>query len=362
VTAAAPLRVGVVGCGDVTRYYAGNAARFDSFVLVACADADGERCRELADRYGLEAQPVDDLLRRDDLDVVLNLTPPAAHAEVTLAAIARGRHVYSEKPLATSLAAARRIAASAAAAGVTVCCAPDTMLGAGFQTALGLLRDGAIGQPIAVAMAVQTGGPESFHRRPQPFYQAGAGPLFDLGPYYLTALVRLLGAVARVTAIARATWPERAVRVGPDAGERFAVTTPSHLAGVLELVDGPVATLTASYDAPHGRHSTFVVEGSEGVLQVPDPNRYGGPAGLLDADGNLEARPLAPGPQVESRGVGLDDLARALREDREPVASLAVALHVVEVMEALLASARSGTHGDVAPASGDLRLAPARGV
>ena len=242
---------------------------------------------------------------------------------------------------------------------MTVCCAPDTVLGAGFQTALRLLRDGAIGRPTAVAMTVQTGGPESFHPRPQPFHQVGAGPLFDLGPYYLTALVRLLGAVARVTAIARSTWPERAVRVGPDAGSRFAVTTPSHVAGVLELADGAVATLTATFDAPHGRHSAFVVEGDEGVLAVPDPNHYGDPAGLLDADGSLRPQRLAPGPRVESRGVGLDELARALRARREPVASLAVALHVVEVMEELLASAASGTHRAIAPVAGDLRLSPA---
>jgi len=133
-----PLRVGIVGCGDVARYYAGNAGRFDGFALVACADADPARCRAAADRYGLEPMAVDALLRRDDLDAVLNLTPPAHHAEVTLAAIAHGRHVYSEKPLATSLAAAREIAAAARAAGVTVCCAPDTVLGAGFQTALRL--------------------------------------------------------------------------------------------------------------------------------------------------------------------------------------------------------------------------------
>jgi predicted dehydrogenase len=358
VTAARPLRVGLVGCGDVTQYYVGNAHRFDGFELVACADADRSRSRALAGAHGLEALAVDDLLDRDDLDVVLNLTPPGAHAELTLAAIARGRHVYSEKPLATSLAAAREIGAAAAAAGVTVCCAPDTTLGAGFQTALRLLRGGGIGTPTAVAMAVQTGGPESFHHRPQRFHQPGAGPLFDFGPYYLTALVRLLGAVTRVTAIARSAWPERAVRVGPDAGSRFAVTTPSHVAGVLELAGGQVATLTASFDAPRGRHSTFVVEGDEGVLHVPDPNRYGDPAGLLDHDGTLRPEPPAPGPTVESRGVGLDDLARALREDREPVASLAVAVHVVEVMEALLAAAASGSHRTIAPPGADLRLSP----
>jgi predicted dehydrogenase len=359
VTSAGPLRVGILGCGDVTRYYAGNASRFDGFVLVACADADAARCRALADRHGLEALGIDELLRRDGLDTVLNLTPPTVHAELTLAAIAHGRHVYSEKPLATTFAAAREIAAAASTAGVTVCCAPDTVLGAGFQTALRLLRDGAIGRPTGVAMAVQTGGPESFHPRPQPFHAAGAGPLFDLGPYYLTALVRLLGAVTRVTAVARSTWPERAVRVGPDAGSRFAVTTPSHVAGVLELQGGQVATLTATYDAPHGRHSTFVVEGDAGVLHVPDPNHYGDPAGLLDRDGSLHPEPPAPGPAVESRGIGLDDLAHALREGREPVASLAVAVHVVEVMEALLASAASGSHREVAPVAAGLRLARA---
>ena len=340
MTSAGPLRVGILGCGDVTRYYAGNANRFDGFVLVACADADAARCHALADRHGLEALGIDELLRRDDLDTVLNLTPPAVHAELTLAAIAHGRHVYSEKPLATTFAAAREIAAAASTAGVTVCCAPDTVLGAGFQTALRLLRDGAIGRPTGVAMAVQTGGPESFHPRPQPFHAAGAGPLFDLGPYYLTALVQVLGPVAAVAAVASTARPTRTVGSGPRAGETFEVTEPSHVGALLLFAGGASAQAVFSFDSAQPR-ALLEVGGRDGTLVLPDPNEFDGEVRIRRA-GAATTEVAAATAASSTRGTGVLEMARAIRAGRPHRADGRIAFHVLDVMCAIRDAAATG--------------------
>ena len=230
-----PGRVGVVGCGVISRVYAESAKAFDSFDLVACADLDESQALALAEEHDLKVVSVDELIDDPSIDVVLNLTPPAAHATVIGASLAAGKHVYTEKPLAADTAAAAALVAEAGRLGLRVGCAPDTFLSSAYQAGRTLLDAGAIGEPLSVSAAVLVGGQESWHPNPDIFFADGAGPLLDMGPYYLTAIVSLLGPVARVAGFASTRTRERTIEIGPRAGERFTVATPSHATAVMEL-------------------------------------------------------------------------------------------------------------------------------
>jgi predicted dehydrogenase len=335
-------RVGIVGCGVISQAYAENAAAFDRFEIVVCADRDPLRSEALATAYGFASTTVDGLLAAPDVDIVLNLTPPSVHAEVTRAALEGGKHVYSEKPLAMSALVATELLDLADRRGLRIGCAPDVFLGGAYQEARSLVDGGAIGHPLGVSATMLAGGQEAWHPDPDIFFRDGAGPLLDMGPYYLTAIVALLGPVVRVAGFASTLVPERTIEIGPRRGERFTAETPTHTTAALELEGGATATLLATFEAPSHYSSTFLVLGSEGTLLLPDPNVFGETLRLRLGRGGWEERPYPSRGAREARGIGLNDLVEAIADDREPRASGRLARHVIDVARSILAAAETG--------------------
>ncbi|MDQ2655081.1 MAG: Gfo/Idh/MocA family oxidoreductase [Chloroflexota bacterium] len=341
----APVMVGLIGCGNISEIYLKNDARFEPFQIVAVSDLMPERARQRAEAFGLTAMPVADLLADPAIEVALNLTVPLAHAAVDEQVMAAGKSVYSEKPLAVDLADGQRLVAMAAAQGVRLGVAPDTFLGAGLQTCRRAIDDGLIGEPVAATAFFQSHGPETWHPNPEFLYIYGGGPLLDMAPYYLTALVSLLGPVRRVTGSARASFAERVLGSPGREGERIPVETPTHLAAVLDFAAGPIATLVTSFDVWASEAPRLEVYGSEGTLSVPDPNTFGGPVRLRRAgDEAWEELPISLPWDTNSRGLGLADLCASLRSGAPHRASGDLALHVLEIMHAVGAASETGAH------------------
>jgi predicted dehydrogenase len=296
----------------------------------------------LASAHGYAALSVEELIADPSVDIVLNLTPPMAHVAVIEDALAAGKHVYSEKPLATTPADAAALTAGAEQRGLRLGCAPDTFLGSGYQAARTLLDAGGIGEPLSAHAAMLAGGQASWHPNPDIFYADGAGPLLDMGPYYLTAIVALLGPVRRVAGFASTRVQQRAIAVGPRAGERFTAHTPTHTVAAMELDRGVTATLTASFEAPGEYIADFVIYGTEGALSLPDPNGFDGPLRIRRRGaGWVDVPFLARGDQ-DARGVGLHDFVQTLADDQPHRASGHLARHVVDVAVAILAAAAEG--------------------
>ena len=342
---ASETRVGIIGCGNISGIYLTNCRKLPGLELVACADLDMRRAEAKAAEHGIRAATVDELLADPAIDLVVNLTIPAAHAEVNNRALAAGKHVYTEKPLATRRADGAATLALAREEGLRVGSAPDTFLGGGLQTCRKLIDDGAIGEPVA-AVAFMTGhGPEGWHPDPEFFYKPGAGPMFDMGPYYLTALVSLLGPIARVTGSTRISFPERTIGSEPKRGQKIIVETPTHIAGVLDFAGGAVATIITSFDVWAANLPRIEIYGSEGSLSVPDPNTFGGPVRIrLAGDKEWREVPLTHGYTENSRGLGVADMAAAIREGRPHRASGELAFHVLDVMSAFEEASTSGQH------------------
>jgi predicted dehydrogenase len=339
-----PVNVGIIGCGAIIAQYLTNFRRLDQIELVAVADLDPARARAVADDYdGVRALSVDGLLAAADVDLVLNLTIPAAHAEVALKAIAAGKSVYGEKPLAATTAEARQVLEAAREAGVVVGCAPDTVLGTGIQTARKAIDDGLIGAPISATATMVTPGHERWHPNPDFYYQPGGGPLLDMGPYYVSALVTLLGPVVSVVGAASHTRSERTIGSGPRAGETVPVAVDSHVTGVLVHASGALSTLLMSFDAVKSKSPNIEIHGERGSLAVPDPNHFDGDVQVfaLGAD-DWKTLPVSAGYVDSGRGFGIADLA-ATAPGSEPRAGGQLAYHVLEVMESMLASARTGS-------------------
>ncbi|HEX9616843.1 MAG TPA: Gfo/Idh/MocA family oxidoreductase [Anaerolineales bacterium] len=345
------VKIGLVGCGNISDIYIENCARFAILEAVACADLVFEKAEAKAQQHNLEARTVGDLLEDPEIQIVLDLTVPATHAEVNLAVLAAGKHVYSEKPLAVTRQSGQETLALAQARGLRVGCAPDTFLGAGLQTCRKLIDEGAIGEPVAASAFMPSHGPESWHPEPEFFYKTGAGPLFDMGPYYLTALISLLGPVQRVTGSARISIPERLITSQPHAGQKISVEVPTHVAGVLDFASGPVVTLITSFDIWSANLPRIEVYGTEGTLSVPDPNTFGGPVQLSRASEREWVEiPLTHGYANNSRGLGLADLAHALRSGRPQRAAGEMAFHVLDVMHAIHAASLESRHIQMASA------------
>jgi len=343
-----PVRVGLIGCGYISDRYLRNARLFSEFEVVACADAAPERAAERAAEYGVDAvRTVPELLAASEIEVVLNLTTPDAHASIAQAALDAGKGVYNEKPLAIALEDGRRLVETARARGLRLGAAPDTFLGGGLQTCRQLIDEGAIGEPVAATAFMLIPGHERWHPQPDFYYQAGGGPLFDMGPYYLTALVSLLGPVRRVTGSARASFPERIIRSEPRAGERIAVEVPTHLAAVLDFASGPIATLVTSFDVWASKTPKLEIYGSEGSLNLPDPNTFAGPVRIREAGEDVWREVPVTRPYTKnSRGLGLADMAAALRGGALQAhrASGELAFHVLEVMHAVETASREDRH------------------
>lgn len=336
-----PLNVGIVGLGAISGQYLETFATLDTVRLVAVADMVESRAAEVAAEQGVRALTVDELVADPEVDLVLNLTIPAAHAEIALKAIAHGKATYGEKPLAATIDQAREVVDAARRAGVSLGCAPDTVLGTGVQTARKTIDDGAIGRPIAATATMVTPGHERWHPNPDFYYLPGGGPLLDMGPYYVSTLITLLGPVESVVGSASRSRDTRTIGSGPRAGETVPVEIFTHVTGVLRHTSGALSTIVMSFDTVATHASNIEVHGERGSMKVPDPNGFAGDVLLHPLGGEWTTVEPSAGYVGAGRGFGVADLAAA-----EPGtggrANGDLALHVLDVMTSLLAAADSG--------------------
>ena len=341
-----PMSIGVIGCGVISTIYLQNCTANKHLNVVACADLDLKRAKAQAERFNIpRAGTVEDLLADPSIELVINLTIPAAHFTIGYAALLASKSVYNEKPLAISREDGQMLLEEAGRRDLRVGCAPDTFLGGGLQTCRALIDQGAIGHPVAATAFMLSHGPENWHPDPEFLYKVGAGPMFDMGPYYLTALVALLGPVRRVTGSARISLPERTIGSEPKRGSTIKVETPTHIAGVLDFESGPIATLVTSFDVWAAEVPRIEIYGSEGTLSLPDPNTFGGPVRLRQAGaGRWEEVPLTHGHTGDSRGLGVADMAEAIRQGRPHRASGELAYHVLDIMHAIHDASEQGQH------------------
>lgn len=348
-----PTHVGVVGCGAISGAYLGMARSFPHVRVVACADLNRDAARARAAEFGVpRVLSVDELIADPEVDVVLNLTVPAAHAPVSTRAVEAGKHTYLEKPLALSRDEAKKLLDAAKVHNVRVGCAPDTFLGAGLQQARKLVDDGAIGRPVAAVALWLSRGHEHWHPSPEFYYQPGGGPMLDMGPYYVTALLHTLGPARRVSGFAATTRAQREILSEPKRGKTFDVHTPDHVAGTIEFESGAVCTLATSFATRaagwDGRHPIQLF-GTKGTLRLPDPNGFDTPPMLcrFDEDGD-EFREVEPAfVKGYGRSVGLADLAAAVTQGRPHRCSGELACAALDVMLGFYDSARDGRAHEV---------------
>jgi predicted dehydrogenase len=346
-------RIGLVGCGNISDIYLANGAIFRDIAFVACADINPDAAKRQAERYGIAQRDVKTLLASEDVDIVLNLTIPEAHAEVSEAAIAAGKHVYSEKPLAIRLADGVRLMEAAKARGVRVGCAPDTVLGAAIQEARRRVDAGAIGTPLLGVASILSHGMENWHPNPGFFFRPGGGPVFDMGPYYLTTLVTLLGPVSSVVAMGQMGFKERVVTTenSPFKGTTIKVETLTSVQALIDFAGGAQITFMASWDVWRHGMPPLEIHGTTASMRVPDPNWFGGELSIAEGRGDWASfgtsdrtfgKPNWPAnsPGVANyRGLGLADMARSVVEKRVHRANGGMALHVLAVMDAMLEAA-----------------------
>lgn len=340
-----PVGVGLIGAGVISNQYLENLTRACDVRVVMVADLDPARAAAQAAAYGVDASGTPrDLVARDDIEIVVNLTTPAAHVLVSLDALAAGKHVWSEKPFALDRASGAHLIDEAHRAGLRVACAPDTVLGAGIQTGRRLVESGAIGEPLTALTLFEVPGPESWHPNPDFLYARGGGPLFDMGPYYLSTLVQLLGPVSGVVARASTARTSRRIGSGPRAGERFPVEMPTYVGALIDFRRGTSALSTFSFQSSRPRVGVVEITGTEGTLVLPDPNLFDGTLRIW-RDGAVEESDAEVHPAVGStfsRGAGVIELARAIRAGRPERASGAFAFHVLDVMVSITESAEQG--------------------
>jgi len=350
MTRQSPVAVGLIGCGNISTTYLQVAQTLDAFRIVACADVRREAAEALAVRFLIpRACTVDEILADPTIEIILNLTTPDAHGSLALAALEAGKSVYNEKPLAMSRAEGQRMLALAAEKGLRVGGAPDTFLGAGLQTCRELIDAGAIGVPVAATAFMMSRGHEHWHPNPGFYYQPGGGPMFDMGPYYLTALVALLGPVRRVTGVTRITRPERTITSQPRYGEVIQVKVPTHVAGLLDFAAGPVGAIVTTFDVQASALPWIEIYGTAGTLAAPDPNTFGGPVRLRRADDKeWQEAPVTRPYAVQSRGIGLAEMARSLHSGEAHRANGALAYHVLDLMHAFHEASDSGRHAELA--------------
>ena len=341
------VRVGIIGCGNISHAYFNGAKLFEVLEVVACADLNAEAAKAKAAENGCAAQTVDELLANPDVDLVINLTIPSVHAAVSLQALEAGKHVHCEKPLAVHLEDAKKVLDLAAQKGLLVGCAPDTFLGAGLQTTRKMVDDGWIGKIFSGTAFMMSRGPESWHPNPAFFYQVGGGPMFDLGPYYITALVHLLGPVKEVSGVTCRAFEERIATSKELFGKLLPVSVPTHCSGTLVFHSGAVVTATISFDVHRHGHSPIELYGSEGSLKVPDPNTFGGPLEVwTTATNEWRNQALCYQYSENSRSIGAADMAYAILDGgkRHYRCSGALAYHALEVMHAFEKSSNLKKH------------------
>ncbi|TYL46966.1 Gfo/Idh/MocA family protein [Marinomonas sp. IMCC 4694] len=348
------LNVGVIGCGNISTSYLDLAPQFNGFMFTACADLNAQMAQEKAAKYGLKAMSVDALLADKEVDVIVNLTIPDAHADITLKALTAGKHVYSEKPLCLTLSDGFKMKALSEAKGLRVGSAPDTFLGGAHQLARHLVDADRVGRIVSGTCHVMSPGMEMWHPNPDFFFKTGGGPILDLGPYYLANLIQLLGPVKSVTARTATPSPYRTITSQPRYGDKIAVETPTTLHAILEFEQGALITLGASWDVQAHRHAPMELYGTKGSLYLPDPNFFGGKLTLTEGAYEVRLEEEWPHPfgipnQIHGdqafanyRTAGLADMIRAIQQKEDHMCSLDRALHGVDIMTGILASGETG--------------------
>ena len=341
-----PVKIGICGCGNISGTYLKRCRIFESLRVVACTDIIMERAEAKHAEYpDVRALTVEEFYAEREFDIVVNLTPPPVHPEVAMLALRAGKSIHTEKPMAVTRDEARAVISLAKKKGLRVGGAPDTFLGAGLQTCRQVIDEGRIGKPIAATAFMMGRGPESWHPDPEFFYKVGGGPMFDMGPYYLTALVTLMGPVKRVCGSAQIISKYRTITSKPKYGKKIKVEVPTHIAGVMDFSSGAVATIITSFDV-WGHHLPCIeIHGTEGSLSVPDPNTFGGPVrihrpGMKEWEEVPVTRPYAE----NSRGIGVADMACSIRSGRPQRASGELTYHVLDLMHAFHDSSRLGRH------------------
>ncbi|WP_191283393.1 Gfo/Idh/MocA family protein [Pseudolysinimonas yzui] len=366
---ASPIGVGLIGAGNISDQYLANLTTFPDLRVLAVGDVLEERARSQAEKYGVpRSGSVEAVLGDPDITIVVNLTVPAVHVQVSEAILAAGKHVWTEKPIGIDRASSRRLLHYATAAGLRIGVAPDTLLGPGMQTAKRIIERGEIGRPLFAQTSFQWQGPELFHPNPAFLYAKGAGPLLDMGPYYVSALVHIFGPVAAVGALGLRGSPTRRVQVGDLAGQSFPVEVPSTLSVLMEFERGGHAQSLYSTDSALFRHGVVEITGTLGTLVIPDPNTFGG---RITVTRPLTAMPVAPAPLVQEaielpqegaltgRGVGVLDMARSLRAGRPHVASAELGYHVLDTLLAIEEAAAAQAFVRVESTTGRLGSLPA---
>jgi len=342
-----PAKVGIIGCGAISGIYFQAGRTFEMLDIVACADLIRERAEAKAKEFGCKAITVEELLADPEIEIVLNLTIPNAHASIAQAAVEAGKSVHNEKPLTITREEGRKLLATAKEKGVRVGCAPDTFMGAGIQTCRKLIDDGVIGEPIAATAFMMCHGHEGWHPDPEFYYKVGGGPMFDMGPYYLTALVNLIGPVKTVSGSTRITFPERVIGSEPKKGQVIKVDVPTHVAGLMEFANGAIGTIITSFDVWAAELPRIEIYGTKGTLSVPDPNGFGGPVRVFLPQEGWKEVSLTHGYEENSRGIGVADMAYALRSGRKHRASGELAYHVLDIMHAFHDASDQGKRVDL---------------
>ena len=347
----AKLGVGIIGAGNISGAYLKLAPTFKSLELKAVADLNKSAADARAAEFGVRSETVEDLLNAGDVDVIVNLTIPAAHYDVSTAILNAGKHAYTEKPIVLTLDEGKRLRDLADSKGLRVGSAPDTFMGGAHQLARAAIDEGAVGRIIGGTCHVMNHGMEHWHPNPDFFYQPGAGPILDLGPYYVTNLIQLIGPVRAVSAMTAATFSTRTIGNGPRDGEQVAVTTPTNIHALLEFHNGAIVTLGASWDVWKHDHQNMEIYGADGTLYVPDPNFFGGDVQQAGSDGELHTLAERDHPfgvpnmkdgqgndRANYRCAGLADMATAIDEGRQHRCNIDVAVHAVDVMTSILKS------------------------
>ncbi len=346
------VKIGVLGTGAISGIYFQNLTElFQEVEIIAVCDLFKEKAQEASQKYHIPKvyDTMEEMFADKEVEIVLNLTRPGEHYRTTKAALLAGKHVYSEKPLAASYGEGLELAELAMRQGLLLGGAPDTFLGAGIQTCRRLIDDGMIGDVIGAQARMVCHGHENWHPAPEFYYQCGGGPMMDMGPYYLTALVNLVGRVKSISGMTGCSFPQRTITSQPKKGTVIDVEVPTHIAGLLQFENGAIGTVLTTFDVYYDRQACLEIYGTKGTLEVPDPNCFGGPIRLLrPQDGSFKEMPLLYDYRENSRGLGVADMAKALRTGRSVRADVQQTLHVLEILTTFEKSSQEGRTLDLA--------------
>jgi predicted dehydrogenase len=344
------VRVAIIGIGAISGIYLENITKvFTELELIGVCDLVRERAEQAQEKYGVKKlyENMQEAFADSEVDIILNLTRPYEHYEVTRAALLAGKHVYSEKPLGASYEEGKELVSLAQEKNLMLGGAPDTFLGSGIQTCRRLIDDGFIGEPIGAAAFMICHGHETWHPDPEFYYKFGGGPMLDMGPYYVTALVNLIGGVKGVTGVTKTSFPQRTITSQPKSGTIIDVEVPTYVTGILSFDNGAVGTIFTTFDVHYKQQARLEIYGTKGTLLVPDPNTFGGPIQLLrPEEGEYREMPLMYDYKENSRGLGLADMAKALQTGRDYRACFSLTQHVLEI---LISFEKSSTEGRYLP-------------